>query len=336
MGPSFQLLPATPMKQQSFADLEYSSKRRVTRRDQFLAEMEQVVPWPSLLDALAPHYYPEAQGRRGRPPILLERMLRMYFVQQWYSLSDERLEDAVYDSQALRRFVGIDLGVEKVPDATTVLKFRHRLEAQGLTKGILETVNAHLRAHGLLLSQGTLVDASILAAPVSTKNREKARDPEMHQTKKGNQWYFGMKAHIGVDLHSGLVHAVVGTAANASDVSQAAELLHGEEELAFADAGYVGVEKYMEPDGPAVTWYVAEKRGRVKGLPEGPLKEAVKRLERTKAQIRARVEHPFHVIKNLFGHRKVRYRGLEKNTAQLHTLFALSNLMMARRALLTN
>jgi IS5 family transposase len=321
------------MKQCSFAEAEYTAKKKVTRRDKFLADMERVVPWALLLEALSPHYYPAQKGP-GRPPVGLERMLRLYFVQQWYGLADEMLEDTVYDSQALRRFVGIDLGRESVPDATTVLKFRRLLEANALTAVILETINDHLREQGLLLNRGTVVDATLLAAPASTKNREKARDPAMHQTKKGNQWYFGMKSHIGVDVDSGLVHTVTGTAANVSDVSQTANLLHGEEEMVFADAGYIGAEKRPELKDKSVTWHIAKKRGTVKKMAEGPLKELTQAVERTKAQIRSIVEHPFHIIKDLFHHRKVRYRGLEKNTTQLFTLFALGNLVIVKKALL--
>ena len=330
------LVPATshPMKQLSFAQAEYATKRKVTRRERFLGEMEQVVPWSALIAALAPYYFPNAGTGRGRRPIGLERMLRMYFLQQWYTLADEALEDAIYDSQALRNFVGIDLGTESVPDATTLLQFRHLLEKHDLTKTIFETVNSHLRERGLLLNKGTLTDATILAAPSSTKNQEKARDPEMHQTRKGNQWYFGMKAHIGADGDSGLVHTVVGTAANIADVSQTEHLLHGEEEVVFADAGYIGAEKREALKDKPVKWRIAMKRGKLKAMAEGPIKELTRRAERLKAQLRSRVEHPFHIIKNLFGHRKVRYKGLAKNTAQLHTLFALANLVTAKKALL--
>jgi len=322
------------MKQISFADAEFAAKKKVTRRERFLAEMEQVVPWAALLAALAPHYFPDCEGRRGRPPIGLDRMLRMYFLQQWFGLSDEGLEDAIYDSQALRAFLRIDLGRERVPDATTLLQFRRWLETRGLTESIFETVNAGLRERGLLLSKGTMVDATILAAPPSTKNREQARDPEMHQTKKGNQWHFGMKAHIGADADSGLVHSLSCTAANVADVSETANLLHGEEEVVFADAGYVGVEKREELKERQVTWHVAMKRGKLKAMAEGPLKELTQRAETLKARVRARVEHPFHVVKNLFRHRKVRYKGLAKNRAQLHVLFALANLAIAKNALL--
>jgi IS5 family transposase len=321
------------IRQMSFAQSEYAGKKKLTRREKFLGEMERVVPWTRLVALLRPHY---PTGRRGRPPVGLERMLRIYFLQQWYTLADEALEDALYDSQALRTFAGIDLSVESVPDATTLLGFRHLLEEHALGPEILQEVNAHLSERQLLLREGTIVDATIIAAPPSTKNAQKARDPEMHQTKKGNEWHFGMKAHIGVDAESGLVHTVLGTAANVSDLACAAQALHGEETAVYVDAGYTGVEKRPEvvDQYPQTQWIVAAKRGRVKTLPEGRIKELTKELERLKAQVRAKVEHVFHVVKNLFGFRKVRYRGLAKNTAQLHTLFALANLVLAKRSLL--
>jgi IS5 family transposase len=263
-------------------------------------------------------------------------MLRLYFLQQWYALADEALEDAIYDSQAMRAFVGVDLSVESAPDATTLLKFRHLLERHELTRKIFEEVGALLREKQLLMREGTMIDATIINAPSSTKNAEGQRTPGMHQTKKGNQWYFGMKAHIGADTKSGLVHTVVGTAANVADVAQAHALLHGEEKQAHVDAGYVGVEKREEIAAahPDVAWHIAAKRGKIKAMVEGPLKELAQQAERLKASIRARVEHPFHILKNLFHYRKTRYRGLAKNTAQLHTLFALVNLVIAKRNLL--
>jgi transposase, IS5 family len=320
-------------RQTSFAQSEYAAKKKQTRRDRFLGEMEKVVPWAVLLERIAPHY---PKGERGRPPIGLERMLRIYFLQQWYGLADEALEDALYDSQALRTFAGINLGADPVPDATTLLKFRRLLETHGLTAQILATVNGFLQERQLLMRQGTIVDATIIAAPPSTKNEAKARNPEMHQTKKGNQWHFGMKAHIGADLESGLVHTVVSTAANVSDISQAHALLHGKEEVVLADAGYLGVEKRPEVQAahPAVAWKIAAKRQSVKQLPEGKLKTAIQKLEKCKASLRAAVEHPFHVLKNLFRHRKTRYRAMTKNHAQLETLFALVNLFLVRRELL--
>jgi transposase, IS5 family len=320
-------------RQKSFAQAEYAQKKKTTRRERFLNEMEQVVPWARLVACVEPHYF---KGERGRKPIGIERMLRMYFLQQWYALADEALEDALYDSQAMRSFAGIDLWVESVPDATTLLKFRHLLERHALTEGIFKEINAHLSERNLLMREGTIVDATIIAAPSSTKNASKQRDPQMHQTKKGNMWHFGMKAHIGADADSGLVHTLVGTAANVADIACAQQLLHGEEKASYADAGYTGVEKREEEAGETGkrTWYVAIKRGKIKRMAEGEIKEVTCRIEKLKAQVRAKVEHAFHVVKNLFGHRKVRYRGLAKNTAQLHTLFGLANLVLAKRVLL--
>ena len=236
------------MKQQmSFAESEYRRKKKVTRRERFLGEMERVVPWARLCALIEP-YYPK--GQRGRPPIGIERMLRIYFLQQWYGLADEALEDALYDSQALRTFAGIDLSVEAVPDATTLLKFRHLLEARDLPARIFAEVGALLSERQLLMREGTIVDATIIAAPSSTKNARQQRDPQMHQTKKGNLWYFGMKAHIGVDAQSGLVHSLTGTAANVADIVQAPALLHGHEKEVYADAGYTGVEKRADIAAP--------------------------------------------------------------------------------------
>jgi transposase, IS5 family len=321
------------VSQTSFAQAEFATKKKTTRREKFLGEMEQVVPWARLVALVVPHY---PSGQRGRPPIDIERMLRLYFLQQWYGLADEALEDAIYDSLAMRIFTGIDLSVESVPDATTVLKFRHLLEAHDLTKALFEEVGALLSERKLLMREGTIVDATIIEAAPSTKNRTKERDPAMHQTKKGNQWHFGMKAHIGADMASGLVHTVTATAANVADIAQTHALLHGQEQVAFADAGYVGVEKRPEVMAahPTVAFHVAAKRSKIKALAEGKRKELHQALEKVKAQVRARVEHPFHVLKNLFRYRKARYRGLTKNLAQLYTLFALANLVIAKRALL--
>jgi len=323
------------MRQGSFSQAEYAGKKKQTRRDKFLAEMEQVVPWARLVDRLHPLY---PKGERGRPPIGLERMLRIYFLQQWYGLADEALEDALYDSQALRGFARIELNRDPVPDATTLLKFRHWLERHELTKVLFDEVGAMLEERSLLMRQGTIpafarTDATIIAAPPSTKNKSKSRDPEMHQTKKGNQWHFGMKAHIGVDVASGVVHTVVGTAANEADINQMAAVLHGRESAVFADAGYNGADKRPEHDERDVSWNIAVKRSIIKALPER-LRDWAQAAETALSRVRAWVEHPFHIVKNLFRHRKLRYRGLAKNTAQLHTLFALANLVIVKKALL--
>jgi IS5 family transposase len=317
--------------QTSFAQAEFAGKKKVTRREKFLARMEAVLPWAQLLAVILPHY---PKGERGRPPVGLERMLRVYFLQQWYGLADEALEDALYDSQALRGFARIDLNAEGVPDATTLLKFRRLLERHDLCQSLFTAINADLTAQGLLLREGTLVDATLIAAPSSTKNKEKKRDPEMHQTKKGHQWYFGMKAHIGADRDSKLVHTVVVTAANVADITKTAELLHGEEQQVHADAGYTGVEKRAEIVAleRKIDWQIAGKRSLIKALADGAEKEARKAVEKAKAAVRAFVEHPFHLVKNLFRHRKVRYRGLAKNGHQLYILFGLANVVIAARA----
>ena len=321
------------MNQRSFASAEYALKKKQTRREKFLAEMERVVPWTRLIALIEPLY--PSSGRVGRQPIGVPRMLRMYCLQQWYGLADEALEDALYDSQALRDFVGIDLSRQSVPDATTLLKFRRLLLEKDLTKALFEEINAHLAEQGLLMRAGTIVDATIIAAPSSTKNVDSTRDPEMHQTKKGNQWHFGMKGHIGVDSQSGLVHTVIGTAANISDINVAGALLHGEEHAAFGDAGYQGVHKRAEAKGPV--WHVAMRAGKRRKLNEFIEPHFLaERAEKMKASIRAKVEHPFHVIKNLFHHRKTRYKGLAKNTAQLFSLFGLANLVIAKRSLLAS
>ena len=318
--------------QSSFAQAEFADKKKTTRREKFLARMEEVIPWAKLLAVIEPHY---PKGERGRPPIGLERMLRVYFLQQWYALADEALEDALYDSQALQHFARIDLSAEGVPDATTLLKFRRLLETHDLCKGLFTAINRDLAARGLLLRAGTLVDATLIAAPPSTKNQKKERDPEMHQTRKGNQWYFGMKAHIGADRDSTMVHTVVVTAANVADITKTAELLHGQEQQVHGDAGYTGVEKRAEIVAleRKIDWQIACKRGLIKALAEGAEKVARQAVEKTKAAVRAFVEHPFHIVKNLFRHRKVRYRGLAKNRHQLYTLFGLANVVIgARRA----
>jgi len=317
--------------QASFSDLEYAAKKKVTRRDRLLGEIEVLTPWRTLITEIEP-FYPKGDGR-GRPPIGLERMLRMYIAQQCFGLSDEGTEDAIYDSQAIRGFVGIDLNREAAPDAITLLKFRRRLEEHKLTKRIFSAINAHLAEKGLLLKEGTVVDATIIAAPSSTKNRKGERDPDMHQTKKGNQWHFGMKAHIGADAESGLVHTLVTTAANTNDVTQAHALLHGEESTAFGDAGYQGVEKREENQTSDVKWHVAMRPGKRSALPDNKLGRIKEKIEKLKASVRAKVEHPFHIVKNLFQLKKVRYQGLAKNTAQLLTLFGLANLLIAKRRL---
>jgi IS5 family transposase len=308
--------------------LNLSTKR--TRKREFLDEMERVVPWAALVQIVQPHC---PRAKTGRPPFSVETMLRIHYLQQWFALSDPAMEEALHDTPLFREFAKIGEGVLRLPDETTILRFRHLLERHNLAPDMLRLVNDILGAKGLMLRTGTVVDATLIAAPSSTKNAAGERDPEMRQTKKGNNWYFGMKAHIGVDAVSGLVHTVVGTAANVNDLNVAGQLLHGQEESAFGDAGYQGVHKRPEADGP--TWHVAMRPGLRRLLnPFLAQDHVVEGIEQLKASVRAKVEHPFRVLKRQFGYTKVRYRGLAKNTAQMVTLFALANLWMARRRLM--
>lgn len=316
------------MNQLSFSDAEYAGKRKKTRREVFLEEMELVVPWKALLKVIEP-FYPVAG--RGRRPYLLESMLRVHLMQNWFALSDPAMEEALYEIVSLRNFAGLNLS-EPIPDETTILNFRHMLEEYDLAEDILKQVNAHLARKGLLLKRGSIVDATIIAAPSSTKNAEGQRDPEMHQTKKGNEWHFGMKAHIGVDADSGLVHTVTTTAANEADVEQVAQMLHGNKEHVWADSGYRGAQSRVDRED--LHWHIAARPSDIAKMPEGRAKTRVRKEEHRKASVRAKVEHPFRVIKRQFGLLKVRYRGLQKNTGHLLTLFALSNLWMARRQLM--
>jgi IS5 family transposase len=313
------------MSQLSFSEAEYVGKRKQTRREKFLGEMDRTIPWDYLAGEVAKHY--PRSGKVGRQPYPIETMLRIHFMQQWFALSDPAMEEALYDSHSMRRFAQLPGG--RVPDETTILNFRHLLEAHDIAEGIFEGVTLFLQDFGLAVRQGTIVDATIIDAPSSTKNEAGARDPEMRQTKKGKNYFFGMKAHIGVDLHTGLVHTMVGTPANVADVTQVDKLLHGQENLVLGDAGYQGVDKREEHEGRPVDWHIALRPSLRKRLSASvqPLQEA---YEHTKASLRAKVEHPFRVIKRQFGYTKVRYRGLAKNTAQLKTLFALANLWMAR------
>ena len=312
------------------ADLGLNLTTKRTRKREFLDEMERVVPWAALVALIMP-FAPE--GKRGRPPFAVQTMLRIHFMQQWFTLSDPAMEEALHDIALFREFAGLDWD-SRLPDETTILRFRRLLEKHKLGLEILKLVNDLLRDKGLLLRAGTVVDATLIAAPTSTKNASGERDPEMHQSKKGNQWYFGMKAHIGVDAESGLVHTVRTTAGNVNDVVEANSLLHGEEADAFGDAGYQGVAKRSDAK-PAVTWHIAMRPGRRNALDlSSPLAAMIDKSQQILAGIRAKVEHPFRVIKRQFGYTKVRYRGLKKNAAQVQTLFALSNLWMARRKLM--
>jgi len=317
------------MSQISFADAEYAGKRKKTRREVFLEEMEVVVPWQVLLKIIEPHYPVAGRGRR---PYALESMLRVHLMQNWFALSDPAMEEALYEIASLRSFARLSLN-EPIPDETTILNFRHLLEVNDLAEDMLKAINALLARKGLLLKRGSIVDATIIAAPSSTKNAQGERDPEMHQTKKGNQWFFGMKAHIGVDADSGLVHTVTTTAANEADVEQVADLLHGREEQVWGDSGYRGAPSRVDRED--LQWNIAARPSDIAKLPEGRAKTRVQKKERRKASVRAKVEHPFRVIKCQFGLVKVRFRGLAKNTAHVVTLFALSNLWMMRKQLMT-
>jgi len=321
------------MNQEIFA---FDPLPKKTRRETFLQEMNEVVPWAALVGLIQPHARGAHQALGGRPPFAIETMLRIHCIQLWWNLSDPAMEEELYERPLYREFAGL-LGAKRLPDETTILRFRHLLEKHELAPKVLATINEQLAERGFKLKTGTLVDATLIAAPSSTKNSTGERDPEMHQTKKGNQWHFGMKAHIGVDADSGLVHSVVGTAANVNDVTQAHKLLHGAETDVHADAGYQGVDKRDEVTALDldVDWHVAMRPGKRKALDKSaPMGQVLDKLEKLKASVRAKVEHPFRVVKQQFGYANVRYRGLAKNTARLTMLFALSNPWMCRRALL--
>ncbi len=313
------------MRQQTLADEGSERYRKPTRRDQFLDEMEQIIPWRGLCEVIEP-FYPKAKGA-GRPPVGLERMLRIHCLQHWFNLSDPAVEEAMYDSRAIRRFVGIDLGHEPAPDETTACKFRHLLEAHNLGDQLFKLIADYLQENGLKVSTGTIVDATIIDAPSFTRNREGKRDPEMHQTKKGNQWYFGMKAHIGVDSQSKLIHPV--TAANVHDSQVLGDLLHGEETRVWGDSAYAGKGKVIRGHAPKAKDFTNQK-----GYRSRPLTDEDRAKNRTKSKVRAKVEYPFLVIKRIFGFSKVRYRGLDKNAYRVFVACGLANLYMARRVLL--
>ena len=313
------------MKAVSFASLVYDNKKKKARREKFLEEMDRVIPWEKLLGVIRP-YYPKAGN--GRQPMPLPMMLRIYFMQQWYGLSDPAMEDSLYDIESMRRFAGIALEADTVPDETTILHFRHLLEKHELTKKIFEQTQHYLTEKGLLLREGTIVDATIINAPSSTKNREKKRDKEMKQTKKGNQWYFGMKAHVGTNTDKGLVHSVVVTDAAVHDSRVMDKLLHGEEEAVYGDKAYASEEKRKDYEAKGIEWCIKRKATRGRQLtPED------KAYNKRQGRIRAKGEHAFLVVKHLWHYRKVRYKGLYKNAAQVFSLFALANLYLVRNDL---
>lgn len=314
------------MRQKSFSS-GFDKHHKQTRKERFLSEMDQVLPWKPLVEALAP-YYPDPQGA-GRRPIGLERMLRIYFMQHWYNLSDPAMEEALYDAPAMRIFAGIDLGDEPAPDESTILHFRHLMETHDFGSELLRLVNEHLAEKGLKVARGTIVDATIINAPSSTKNQDGKRDPEMHSTKKHNQWYFGLKAHIGVDSDSKLVHSAAVTAANVHDSQALADLLHGAETRVWGDSAYTGQSEVLEEHAPS-----AQDFTHAKGRRSAPLTEEDKRKNHTKSKVRAKVEHVFRVLKCQFGFVKVRYRGLDKNANHLFAAFALVNIVLSKRRLL--
>jgi len=316
------------MDQLTFSEAEYNNKKRKTRREKFLEQMDLLIPWKRLEKKIKPYYPKNGQGRQPYP---MSTMLRIHCMQLFYNLSDPGMEDALYEIESMRRFAGLRL-CGRLPDETTILNFRHLLERHSLGKKLFDEVNRHLKAEGLTLREGSIVDATIISAPTSTKNKSGKRDPEMHQVKKGNERYFGMKMHIGVDDALGLIHSVSTTAANVHDITQADRLLHGEEQRVWGDAGYRGVEKRSEHQEREVDWNIAIRPGKRRQLLEGG-DEA--QAETLKAQVRAKVEHPFRYIKRVFGYDKVRYRGLEKNGERLHMLAAFTNLMIGKKYLLT-
>ena len=310
--------------QLTFADSEFNQKRRRTRKEIFLSRMDKLIPWKRLESIIEPHYPKAGNGRRPYP---LTTMLRIHCMQQWYSLSDPAMEDALYEIASMRLFAGLSLD-KPIPDHTTIMNLRHLLERKKLARKIFREVNQWLTDAGILLKEGTLVDATIIEAPTSTKNKSGERDPEMHQTKKGHQWHFGMKAHIGVDARTGITHSFTTTAANEHDLNQASELLHGDEQFIFADAGYRGAEKRDELRDVTADWHIAERPGKVQALKKHPRKNKVPiQTEYLKASVRAKVEHPFRIIKCQFGFVKARYRGLMKNDSKLAMLFTLANLV---------
>ncbi len=313
------------MKQQSFSSLEQAHKKKQTKREIFLGEMHEVVPWAWLEALIAPHY---TKPRKGRPQMLLSVMLRIYFLQQWYGLSDPGAEEALYDMHSMRDFAGLDLAQDAIPDETTILNFRHLLEKHNLTEALFDAVKTYLQERALLLRGGTIMDATLIAAPPSTRNEARKRDPDMSQSKKGNQWYFGMKAHIGVDAKSGLVHTVKTTTGKVHDAKLTDDLIREDDRVIFGDKGYVSDKRKRAARARGATWAVKDKR-----KPGRALSTSQKKRNKKYGTVRAKVEHVFRVIKCQFSYRKVRYRGLKKNEAQMFTLMALANLYLARRCL---
>jgi len=318
-----------PPLQLGFTEYEQTYAKKKTRRQSFLNEMEATVPWDSFLALIQPVYYkPTAKG--GRPPFSLEVMLRIHLLQQWFTLSNPLMEEMLIDTPCFRRFAGIDMIEGRIPDETTILNFRHLLEEHQIAEQILERVNQSLSEKGVMLKEGTILDATIINAPSSTKNMKGERDPEMHSVAKGNQWFFGMRCHIGVDAASGLVHSVVSTAANVHELNTAADRVHGEERVIYGDAGHIGIKKREAFKDCEAEMRIAMKPGQRRVLPDTPERKLLDLIETAKAHFRAKVEHPFRIIKCQFGFRKVFYRGIRKNDLKLKMLFALANLWIVR------
>ena len=320
-------------KQQTFSDIEYSKRKRITKREEFLKIMDEIIPWEEWVEYIRA-YYPK--GERGRPPRGIELMLRMYLLQVWFNLSDEMVEDSIYDSYAMRKFMGLNFQEEQAPDATTLLKFRHMIEANGIGKILFDAINRVLTQCGRMMKGGTIVDATIINAPSSTKNSTSQRDPEMHQTRKGNEWFFGMKTHIGVDAGTGYVHTVEATAANVADIEVAHKLIREDDEVVYGDAGFTGIVKREEiatdPHKSQIDYRINRRPGVIGMMADGFGKEWERRIERQKSAVRCKVENPFHIIKDLFGYRKTVYRGIAKNHNRLYILFGSANLLMCARA----
>ena len=317
------------MSQQTFSDIEYSERKRKTKREEFLEIMDEIIPWEEWVSFITPYYY---KGKRGRPPKGIEKMLRMYMLQMWFNLSDEGIEDSIYDSYAMRKFMGINFCEEQVPDATTLLKFRHIMEEHKLGQVLFNAIRDGLDKSGHIMHGGTIVDATIIDAPSSTKNAEKARGPEMHQTKKGNEWRFGMKMHVGVDAGTGYVHTIEATSANEHDITVAFRLIREDDEVVYGDSGYIGIDKRPEIQADsqkaAIDYRINRRPGRISKMTEGVGKDWDRHIENRKSSVRCKVEHPFRIVKVMFGYRKVVYRGLAKNLNRFYMLFGSANMLM--------
>lgn len=321
------------MNQQTFSDIEYGNRKRKTKREIFLDIMEEIIPWDEWVAYIKP-YYPS--GKRGRPPRGIEKMLRMYLLQIWFNLSDEMTEDSIYDSYAMRKFMRLNFLEEQAPDATTLLHFRHLIEDNGIGKTFFDGITRCLEQGGCMMKGGSIVDATLISAPSSTKNSTGKRDPEMHQTKKGGQWYFGMKVHIGTDAGTGYVHTVEATPANIHDIVVAHKLIRETDEVVYGDSAYLGIDRREEIVSDAnkstIDYRINKRPGKARAMPDGLGKTWFKYCERQKSSVRCKVEHPFHIIKDIFGYRKTVYRGISKNLNRMHLLFASSNLLMCVKA----